>query len=80
MITDQTMPGMTGDQLAEALLAVRSDLPIIMCTGFSASITEKRAHQIGIKSLLIKPIIMRDLAKIIRKVLDESYAEAICEI
>ena len=80
VITDQTMPTMTGDQLAKALLAVRPDLPIIMCTGFSASITEKRAHQIGIKSLLIKPIIMRDLAKIIRKVLDESYAEAICEI
>ena len=80
VITDQTMPNMTGDQLAKALLAVRPDLPIIMCTGFSASITGKRAREIGIRSLLIKPIIMRDLAKIIRKVLDESYAEAACEI
>ena len=80
VITDQTMPNMTGDQLAEALLAMRPELPIIMCTGFSASITEKRAHQIGIRSLLIKPIIMRNLAGIIRKVLDQSYAETTCEI
>ena len=75
VITDQTMPHMTGEELAAKLLVIRPDIPIIMCTGFNANITEKIANELGIRSLIMKPIIMRDIAKTIRKVLDENYIE-----
>jgi CheY-like chemotaxis protein len=75
VITDQTMPHMTGEELAAKLLVIRPDIPIIMCTGFNANITEKTANELGIRSLIMKPIIMRDIAKTIRKVLDENCIE-----
>ena len=80
VITDQTMPHMTGEELATKLLVIRPDIPIIMCTGFIANITERNANELGIKSLIMKPIIMRHIAKTIRKVLDETYAETSCGI
>jgi len=72
VITDQTMPGMTGDQLARELLAVRSNIPIILCTGFSMKITEEKAYKMGIRGFIMKPLIMRELAEAIRRTLDES--------
>jgi PAS domain S-box-containing protein len=80
VITDQTMPHMTGEELATKLLVMRPDIPIIMCTGFNANITERTAHDLGIKSLIMKPIIMRDFARTIRRVLDENYTETGCRI
>jgi PAS domain S-box-containing protein len=71
MITDMTMPQMTGEKLAEELVDSRIDIPIILCTGFSHGITAKKAKQIGIKGIIMKPIIRSELAKIVRKVLDE---------
>lgn len=71
VITDMTMPGMMGDELAGELLKIRDDIPIILCTGFSQQITEKKARQMGIKAFLMKPLIMQDLAATIRKVLDK---------
>jgi CheY-like chemotaxis protein len=71
---------MTGEELATKLLVMRPDIPIIMCTGFNANITERTAHELGIKSLIMKPIIMRDFAKTIRRVLDENYTETGCGI
>jgi FixJ family two-component response regulator len=47
-ITDHTMPRMTGDTLAQELLRIRPDMPIILCTGFSELVTEERAKEIGI--------------------------------
>jgi CheY-like chemotaxis protein len=72
IITDMTMPGMTGDQLAEQLMSVRSDIPIILCTGFSARIDEKKSKAMGIQAFALKPMIKSDIAKIIRTVLDDA--------
>ena len=71
VVTDMTMPKMTGAELAQKLLSIRSDIPIILCSGFSHIINEKRAKAIGVREYVMKPLIMRDFAKIIRKVLDE---------
>ena len=71
VITDMTMPNMTGDELAEEIMAIRSDTPIILCTGFSERITKEIAEEMGIREFAMKPLLMSDLAKIIRKVLDK---------
>ena len=72
VITDMTMPAMTGDELARQVLAIRPDVPVIVCTGFSNKISEESAHRIGIKTVLSKPIDMADLGRIVRVFLDES--------
>ena len=63
LITDQTMPGMTGDELAIGAKAIRPDLPIILCTGYSARINEQTAKQAGAAALLFKPLSRDDLAE-----------------
>ena len=75
VITDMTMPNMTGDELAKNLMAIRPDIPVILCTGFSARITEEKAKIMGIRGLVSKPILKRDLAEIIRRVLDKGNQE-----
>ena len=74
VITDMTMPNMTGDQLVAELMAIRPDIPVILCTGYSKKISDKSAAEIGIKAFAYKPIVKADLAKTIRKVLDEAKA------
>jgi len=74
VITDHTMPGMTGAELAREVLHVRPDMPIILCTGFSENITEEKAGAIGIRKLLMKPLALRELAETIRKVLGSGSA------
>ena len=71
VITDMTMPNMTGKELAKEIMSIRSDLPIILCTGFSEQIDESRAKEMGISAYLMKPIIIRDMANTIREVLDK---------
>jgi CheY-like chemotaxis protein/anti-sigma regulatory factor (Ser/Thr protein kinase) len=71
IITDMTMPKMTGDELGRELLLIRPDVPIILCTGFSEKIDEERAKEIGIREFVLKPIVMSEIAQIIRKVLDQ---------
>ena len=71
VITDMTMPKMTGDELVKELMAIRSDIPIIFCTGFSERITEDKAKAIGISVFAMKPFIIRDLANTIHNVLDQ---------
>lgn len=71
VITDQTMPDMTGMELAEELMRVRPDIPIILCTGYSKKVTEEKVKGMGIKELLIKPIEREQLACTIRDILDE---------
>ncbi|MBW2562526.1 MAG: PAS domain S-box protein [Deltaproteobacteria bacterium] len=70
IITDLTMPNMTGDKLAGELIKIRSDIPIILCTGFSELISEEKAKSLGIKEFLMKPVVMKDLSITIRKVLE----------
>lgn len=72
VISDMTMPVMTGDELARELLKIRKNLPIIVCTGYSKKISEGSFKKIGIKAVAFKPIIKKDLARIVRKVLDDA--------
>jgi CheY-like chemotaxis protein len=71
VISDMTMPNMTGDMMAQALLKIRPDIPVIICTGFSEQISEQKTDQIGIKGFLMKPLTIRELARTVRRVLDE---------
>ena len=70
VITDMTMPKMTGAELATKLLEIRSDIPIILCTGFSELMDEKKINAIGIREYIMKPVIRNNIAGTIRKVLD----------
>lgn len=71
VITDMTMPNMTGDRLAIELMKIRPDIPIILCTGYSVRISKENAKQLGIGAFAMKPLVMQDLAIIVRNVLDE---------
>ncbi len=71
VITDMTMPAMTGDQLAIELMQIRPDIPVIMCTGYSNIMSGRSAQAIGIRAFAHKPIVRADLARTVRRVLDE---------
>jgi signal transduction histidine kinase len=70
LITDMTMPGLTGDLVVRAVHARRPDLPIIMCTGFSEIITAEKAQALGVRKLMMKPLLVGELARSIRELLD----------
>ena len=70
VITDMTMPNMTGYQLSKEFLKMDPSIPIIMCTGFSEGISKKKAIALGIKGFLMKPLVLKDLSELIRKVID----------
>jgi PAS domain S-box-containing protein len=72
VITDQTMPQMTGFELARRVLRLRSDTRIILCTGLAETVSREDARGVGIRDLVPKPFEMRDLAQAVRKVLDQS--------
>jgi PAS domain S-box-containing protein len=69
VITDLTMPRLTGDALAGKLMQIRADMPIILCCGFNESISKERARDLGIRALEKKPLVIRELAATIRRVL-----------
>jgi CheY-like chemotaxis protein len=71
VITDMSMPHVTGEELSKSLLEIRPDIPILMCTGYSDKVDAANPQAIGIKKVLIKPLEMSKLANIIRQVLDE---------
>ena len=71
VITDQTMPEMTGIDLAKEVLTIRADMPIIMCTGFSHLVDADRAMAAGIRAFAMKPLTKREIARTVRNVLDE---------
>ena len=71
VITDQTMPNMTGEDLAKALMRIRPDIPVILCTGYSHMISEDKAKAMGIRAFIMKPILRHDIAYTIRRVLDQ---------
>ncbi len=70
VITDQAMPGMTGGQLALELLKIRSNIPIILCTGHSETISAEKAKELGIRQFLMKPLAKQELAQAVRMALD----------
>lgn len=71
VITDMAMPQLTGDRLAKNLMEIRSDIPIILCTGYSERMSEEKAKQMGISAFTMKPLEKMGLAKTVRKVLDK---------
>ena len=71
-ITDMTMPEMTGDRLAAELMALKPEIPGIICTGFSERMSPEKAEDMGISGFLMKPLIMNDLAETVRRVLDRA--------
>ena len=70
VISDMTMPAMTGVSLAKKLMQIRPQIPVIICTGYSEQIDESRAKELGIRGFLMKPFTIRELSKTVRKVLD----------
>ena len=72
VITDMTMPNMTGEDLAQELMRIKPGIPIILCTGFSSKIDERKASAMGIRAFVLKPVVIREIATTIRKVLDQT--------
>ena len=74
LLTDQIMPGLTGLELTRELRRIRPDLPVILCTGFSKTVSEEDIADAGVREMLMKPIVLRQLAEAMRKALDEARA------
>ncbi len=70
LLTDQTMPGLSGLELIEQVLALRNDLPVVLCTGYSAQVDEDAARKKGVSRFIMKPLTMLALAEVVRKALD----------
>ncbi|NLJ28977.1 MAG: response regulator [Deltaproteobacteria bacterium] len=71
VLTDRTMPQMTGMVLAREILKIRPDIPIILCTGFSDTLTQGKAAASGIREIVLKPFLLNDMARAVRHVLDQ---------
>ncbi len=76
VITDMTMPNMTGAGLARELLKIRPGLPVILTTGFSERINAEEAKQLGIRAFLMKPVSLADLAQAVKRVMEERTGPA----
>jgi CheY-like chemotaxis protein len=72
VVTDMTMPNMMGDKLALELMKIRPDIPVIICTGYSERITDKKAKGIGIRAFMMKPLVMKYSANTVSKVPDRN--------
>jgi two-component system, cell cycle sensor histidine kinase and response regulator CckA len=70
VITDIIMPVMSGDRLAQEMLKIRPNIPVILCTGYSEQMTEEKAKELGAQEFIMKPMEIKDLANTIRRVLD----------
>jgi len=70
VITDLTMPNMAGDILAKELMRIRPGIPVILCTGYSVRINQQQAIALGIRAFVSKPMLIKEIAGVIRKVLD----------
>ena len=71
VITDMTMPNMTGVELAGEIMHIRPDIPVILCTGFSEAITPEKAKAKGLKEFIMKPVVKNQIAEAIRRALDK---------
>lgn len=69
VLTDITMPHLTGDQMVKMIFALRPDIPVILCTGFSESIGEERARDLGVKAFVMKPLVLEELARVVHAAL-----------
>lgn len=73
IITDLTMPAMTGLELAKAMLEIRSDIPIVLCTGYTEALTRKKVREMGFVDLLIKPVVPSVLETIVPGILSKVH-------
>jgi CheY-like chemotaxis protein len=71
VITDYVMPHMTGVDLAKQMMHLRPDIPVILCTGWTEKVAKEKTRKTGLRAFLLKPLKLRDVAAIIRDVLDE---------
>ncbi len=69
VVTDQTMPGKTGFELAQDMLAIKKDLPVILCSGYTGAISEMKIKKAGIKSFVMKPVTVEELSNQIQQLL-----------
>jgi CheY-like chemotaxis protein len=74
IITDMTMPGITGAELIQKIHAIRQDIPSILCSGFSGLMNDEKAFQFGVGRCLMKPVSKRDLASAIREMIDKKIS------
>ncbi len=70
VVTDQTMPKITGIELSKKLLKIREDIPIILLSGYSESANREQALNIGIRNFLMKPILVDEFNNAIRNIID----------
>lgn len=72
LVTDQTMPALTGIELAAEILKIKPEIPILLCSGFSDLVNEEKAKAMGIRGYIMKPILMREMALMVRRALDDA--------
>ncbi len=77
VITDQTMPNMSGIELAKRMMSIKKDIPVILCTGFSEVISSESAKAMGIREFVMKPIIKKEMAEVIRRVIADQEGAAV---
>jgi two-component system cell cycle sensor histidine kinase/response regulator CckA len=75
VITDQTMPFMTGEDFGKVLMNIRPDIPVILCTGYSDMISSKKATAMGFQGFIMKPFTVREGAELVRRVLDKKRSD-----
>ncbi len=73
VVTDMSMPKMNGMEFARAILSIRPDIPIVLCTGYAAGLTPESAQMLGVHDVLMKPINMQALATVVRKAIDTGH-------
>ncbi len=72
VITDMTMPDMTGDMLAREMISIRPGLPVLICTGFSERLNQEQSDEMGVSAFMSKPVGLKDLSETLRKILDKT--------
>lgn len=70
VITDMNMPIMTGDRLASEIVKIQKDIPIVMCTGSDINFSKEEAAQMGIKAVIMKPVLGNELKEILHKIIE----------
>ncbi len=75
VVTDMTMPGLTGADLSREILKIRPDIPVIILTGFSELINKEKAQALGVRALAMKPLSRTNVARLIRNVLDDHESQ-----
>jgi len=75
IITDLTMPNMSGMELSKEVTEIRKEIPVILCTGFSEILSEEKQRAVGIRKIIMKPVVRMELAKVIREVLSDTFEQ-----